>query len=114
MGTRCITTVYSNDNKPLCCLYRQFDGYPDGHGQELRELVAGKVLVDGLTGDDSNVANGMGCLAAQVVAKFKSDAGGFYLIEPDAKLGDWCTEYHYHVRFAGLGNPATVTHEPQD
>ena len=37
MGTRSLTFVYEGD-KPFVNMYRQFDGYPSGHGQEL-ELI---------------------------------------------------------------------------
>lgn len=117
MGTRSITTVYSEDNKPLVCLYRQFDGYPDGHGAELREFLAPRLLGNGIGvgATSGKFANGMGCLAAQLVAHFKGDhLGAFYLVEPDAQLGAWGTEYHYHVRFARYGEPARVTWNPAE
>ena len=38
MGTRCLTYVYEG-NSPLVCLYRQFDGYPSGHGTELANFL---------------------------------------------------------------------------
>ena len=31
MGTRSLTYVYENE-APIICMYRQFDGYPSGHG----------------------------------------------------------------------------------
>jgi len=37
MGTRSLTYVYDN-KEPLVCMYRQFDGYPSGHGKELAEF----------------------------------------------------------------------------
>ena len=44
MGTRSLTFVYE-DNKPIVNMYRQFDGYPEGHGQELADfLLSGAVI----------------------------------------------------------------------
>ena len=41
------------------------------------------------------VANGMGCLAAQMVAHFKQSVGAFYLIDPNTI--DAGQDYEYHV-----------------
>ena len=87
MGTRSTTkfieTWTENEGKQkkqtLMCMYRQFDGYPDSHGQELADFLKEGKLVNGLGGDDGRVFNGMGCLAAQVVAHFKTGPGGFYI-----------------------------------
>ena len=38
MGTRSLTFVYDENNTPVLNMYRQFDGYPSGHGAELAEL----------------------------------------------------------------------------
>lgn len=84
MGTRCITAVVDG-NRELLCMYRQMDGYPEGHGMELVEHFKGFKIVNGLSGDKSKIANGVGCLAAQVVAKFKDEAGGFYLYAPETR-----------------------------
>lgn len=95
MGTRCLTYVYEGDT-PIVCMYRQFDGYPEGHGMELAEFLNGGRIVNGLTMRNEKVFNGMGCLAAQMVAKFKSEPGGFYLHAPILGRDDW-QEYEYHV-----------------
>jgi len=100
MGTRCLTFVYEeNDMKPFVCLYRQHDGYRDGHGKELGEFLAPIEVCNGYSNEKAGTAaNGMGCLAAQLVAHFKGPhgIGGFYLQTPD--LGqDAGQEYEYHV-----------------
>ena len=96
MGTRALTVVISKDtyeNKTHTSInmnmYRQMDGYPDGHGLELATLLKNIKIVDGLIVGDSieKTANGAGCLAAQIVANFKVEAGGFYLDRRD-KLED--------------------------
>lgn len=105
MGTRSLTYVYNsfNDekgwrqNEPIICLYRQYDGYPTGHGAELAEYLDGMYVVNGLGAkNDQKVANGMGCLAAQLVAHFKNEAGQFYLHTPVLGADHW-QEYEYHV-----------------
>jgi hypothetical protein len=96
MGTRSLTFVY-DDTRRVVCMYRQFDGYPSGHGRELAEFLAGfDAVVNGLrVGETRKVANGMGCLAAQMVANFKVSSGGFYLYPTDTS--DVGEEYEYHV-----------------
>lgn len=106
MGTRSLTYIYSNykdDNdttvhQPVVCMYRQYDGYPEGHGAELASFLTSGKLVNGLgMMDDFKVMfNGMGCLAAQMVAHFKQGAGGIYLHAPNLGRDDW-QEYEYHV-----------------
>ena len=80
--------------KKIVVMYRQFDGYPSGHGQELAEFLSKGKLVNGMGMDDNIVFNGMGCLAAQVVAHFKDGAGGIYLQTNDK--GCW-EEFRYQV-----------------
>ena len=96
MGTRALTFVYDGET-PIINLYRQYDGYPTGHGAELAEFLDGFKIVNGLGSDTpSRIANGMGCLAAQLVSHFKGDeAGQFYLYSPQTvECGQ---DYEYHV-----------------
>ena len=71
MGTRSLTFVTENEAMPILCMYRQMDGYPSGHGADLAEFLAPIKMVNGLGSDAESVANGTGCLAAQIVAHFK-------------------------------------------
>ena len=97
MGTRSLTFVYDNDRQAVINMYRQFDGYPSGHGLELAEFLNSfDEVVNGIPfGDERKLANGMGCLAAQMIANFKTGVGGFYLYPVTAK--DCGQEYEYHV-----------------
>ena len=99
MGTRSLTYVYEtydNEHTPVVCMYRQYDGYMEGHGVELAEFLNLGKLVNGLSGKEQHVFNGMGCLAAQMVSHFKKEAGQFYLHAPVLNQ-DCCQEYEYHV-----------------
>ena len=95
MGTRCLTYVYEG-NSPLVCLYRQFDGYPSGHGAELANFLKGIKLGNGIADNPKmgKFANGMGCLAAQLVTHFKKSVGGFYIHLVTDSGG---VDYEYHV-----------------
>lgn len=108
MGTRCLTVIYNDNNKEIAVLYRQYDGYPAGHGAELNEFLEGMKIVDGLSGDTTKVANGMECLAAQIVAYFKTGPGGFYLCPAGTR--DTGEEYIYHIK-NGNGMPKVTIEE---
>ena len=101
MGTRSLTYIYNGTKadmgKPMVCMYRQFDGYPSGHGQELADFMNGGRLVNGLSGmGKEKQFNGMGCFAAQMIAHFKTDSGGIYLYAPELGQDCW-QEFEYHV-----------------
>lgn len=93
MGTRSLTFVY-HGKKPIINMYRQYDGYPSGHGADLVDFLAKGKLVNGI-GADTRVFNGMGCLAAQLVTNFKDGAGNIYLYPVTSK--DCGQDYEYHI-----------------
>jgi hypothetical protein len=105
MGTRSLTRVfktYKDEKKnkqvkvQLVNMYRQYDGYPSGHGDELAEFLNGGKVVNGIGVDEKQtVFNGAGCLAAQMIAHFKDGAGGFYIYPTTAK--DCGQEYEYEI-----------------
>ena len=94
MGTRILTLV-KEGAFTIVNMYRQFDGYPSGHGKELAEFLAPIKMVNGIGDTNEKIANGVGCLAAQLVAHFKDGPGGIYLQPTKAK--DCGQEYEYHV-----------------
>lgn len=96
MGTRSLTKVIE-DGETIVNMYRQFDGYPSGHGKELFDFLKNITLVNGINIDEKRtIANGAGCLAAQIVAFFKEGPGGFYLYPVTAT--DCGQEYEYLVK----------------
>ena len=83
MGTRSLTFTYDRDGEKIMCLYRQYDGYPEGHGTDLAEIL------------NNTESNGMECLSASIVAKLKTGAYNIYLYPTDV---DSCgQEYEYHI-----------------
>jgi len=98
MGTRSLTYVYDDSEKPIICMYRQFDGYPSGHGVELSEFLTQMAVGNGISGSPElfSFANGMGCLAAQMIVHFKKSPGGFYIYAIESHMDCW-QEYEYHV-----------------
>jgi len=80
----------------IVVMYRQYDGYPSGHGIQLAEFLVKGKLVNGISFAETQLLfNGMGCLTAQVVANFKEGAGNIYLHTAGTK--DCWEEYDYYV-----------------
>ena len=94
MGTRSLTFVYDGD-VPVINIYRQYDGYPSGHGHELAQFLDSKTLVNGFGEQNDFDANGMGCLAAQLIVQLKHGVGGIYIYPVSST--DCFQDYEYHV-----------------
>lgn len=99
MGTRSTIKFYDGnsdaDSKPLVCIYQQYDGYISGVGHGLANFLKGKTIINGIgqSQEMDKFANGMGCLAAQFIAQFKTKIGGLYIDTLDAS-----EDYNYEVR----------------
>jgi len=76
-------------------IYHHYDGYPEYLGVRLANFLDGYDVVNGLsTGYQGPVANGMGCLAAQLVSYIKDEPGNVYLQKPQEL--DW-ENYEYFI-----------------
>ncbi len=99
MGTRSNTLVIETGHKPeivLANIYRQFDGYPSGHGLALAEFMLPIKVVNGISDMKAKVANGAGCFAAQLVAHLKTGPGNIYLEDPNQVEFDH--DFTYKIR----------------
>ena len=81
--------------KKLVSIYNQYDGYPEGLGVTIASYLDNKTIVNGLGGDRDTVFNGLGCLAASLIAELKEEAGNVYIDNPDFPHG-WL-DYEYVV-----------------
>src|SRR4051812_3620517 len=80
MPTPCLTVILDDSGVEICVLFRPSDGYPTVHGDELKDFLQGFTIVNDLSGDAKlKIANGMDCLAAQIVTHFQKEPCGFYL-----------------------------------
>lgn len=95
MSTCSLTFVKDDTNRVVMNMYRQCDGYPSGLGTELYEFLKDIKIVNGIVPGSEKIANGAGCLAAQIVAHFKDGPGGVYLHHPSSK--DCGQDYEYHI-----------------
>jgi len=97
MGTRSETAFYDSfggAEQEVCRVYRQMDGYPSSHGLALAQLC-NVTMVNGISDRTKKIANGMGCLAAQVIAGLKDGPGSIYMAATATPLDE---EYIYEVR----------------
>jgi len=109
MGTRSNTVVYDDDVQILN-MYRQMDGYIEGHGLELLKFLEPITMVNGFSLDTKGQANGAGCLAAQLVAHFKAGVGGFY-IQPPMVQGEHENDFTYTIVAGGDYSLWVTVHE---
>lgn len=102
MGTRSHTNFIDStggSNDLVCTVYQQYDGYISYVGKNIADFLAGKEIVNGYNSLDATKANGIGCLAAQFIAKFKDGIGNLYVIKPqegNMRIGGGI-EYIYNI-----------------
>lgn len=105
MGTRSLTVVKDEDGNKIIEMYKQYDGYMEGLGQELLDFINSGTVVNGISvGETKLVFNGMSCLAAQLVSHFKEGPGGIYLHTPTTDYINkkkyyemYGAEYYYEI-----------------
>lgn len=98
MGTRSTITFYSRMGGTIFFLvniYQQYDGYLEGVGKELCEWLKPKIITNGFSKANWNIANGAGCLAAKYISEFKPATGGLYIYPEDVAHED--CDYNYSV-----------------
>lgn len=64
-------------------IYHHWDGYPERLGVKLANYLQGYDIRNGIPNDHQGpIANGIGCLAAQLVSYLKDEPGNVYLRPP--------------------------------
>jgi len=115
MGTRSITKFF-DDDVCLVTLYRQYDGYIDGHGYDLARCLTFEgqdiPVRNGIPmGNQTLMFNGMADLACQVIALLKTRdirhnepivrsqmVGNFYIAHNTSGLDEEGFGYAVHLR----------------
>ena len=107
MATRAIIRIAEREDKVSFSehpdkirtqIYYHYDGYPEGLGCKLAEFLCDFRVVNGLPLDyfeNVKVANGVGCLTAQLIASFKEEPGNVYVEYPDTDRDD--VEFTYYI-----------------
>jgi hypothetical protein len=79
MGTRSTVKFYEQ-GECIASIYQQYDGYPSCVGLKLAEFLKSKTVINGISGQTmESLANGIGCLSAQYIAKIKDRIGNVYM-----------------------------------
>ena len=107
MATRAIIRIAEREDgvsfskhpeKVRAQIYHHYDGYPEYLGCNLAEFLCDFRVVNGLPTnyfENIKIANGMGCLTAQLIAGLKEEAGNVYVDYPDTDRDD--AEFTYYI-----------------
>ena len=104
MGTRATISIAKREegvsfsekpDKVLVSIYHHFDGYPEYLGVTLANYLENKKIVNGLGEDRDTVFNGLGCMAASIIAELKEEAGNVYIEDPE-RPSSWL-DFEYYI-----------------
>lgn len=99
MGTRSTTKIYE-DGRLLLALYKQYDGYPEGWGQQIKDFFHKGVFVNGFNGAKGDLEfNGVGDFVLLLIKEFKEGTGDLYATTEKNEQ-----EYNYIIEFKHLKN----------
>jgi hypothetical protein len=95
MGTRARINII--EDKPIVSIYRHYDGSPSGLGLAVAKFAAKVTIVNGISSKAAmgEMANGIGCFAAQLIKALKDDVGNVYI--RDTSQNSHGEEYAYDV-----------------
>jgi hypothetical protein len=107
MGTRhtyrIIETYKSNNpelgqvEEPICLIYGQYDGYPEGTPSRVAKFIASGKMVNGYGADSPElVFNGTGCMTAQLIKELKDGTGNIYVQALSSRLNSG-EDYSYDI-----------------
>ena len=94
MGTRSTTKIYQ-DGQFLVGIFKRYDGYVEGWGNELKKFIKSGVFGNGIPGNydkTKHFFNGAGCFAAQLIKEYKERPGELYVTTEDD-----LQEYNYKI-----------------
>ena len=73
--------------KIMVSIYNHYDGYPEGLGVTLASYLDDKKITNGLGKNRYSCFNGLGCMAASIIAELKDEAGQIYIEDPTRPHG---------------------------
>ena len=82
-------------DKKLVSIYHHWDGYPEYLGVTLASYLEDKKITNGLSRGDSYYFNGLGCMAASIIAELKDEPGNVYIEDPNRPHA-WI-DYEYYI-----------------
>ena len=101
MGTRSITHIHENlsdEEEIVCSFYRHWDGDPNGHGQDLKNWLTGKKLINGIGAnfEEGRDFNRAGTIAVPLMQHIQNISGCEVIPTGDSGHGE---EYTYDIYF---------------
>ena len=99
MGTRTLAHI-KDGKKTIATVYRQYDGYPTGMGDDIKEILNNGMvkILNGYSLEHQvpKQFNGMGCLAAYLIGELKEKKiGNVYIFPANSK--DVGEEFTYTI-----------------
>ena len=105
MATRAMISVAKREegvsfseipDKTIVEIYHHWDGYPEGLGVKLASYLDDMKITNGISSKDNEnyLFNGLGCMAASIVAQLKDGPGNVYIESRDSHT--WI-DYEYFV-----------------
>ena len=82
-------------DKTIVDIYHHYDGYPEHLGVKLASYLDGHHVVNGAGRDGDRIFNGIGCMAASIIAELKDCSGNVYIEDPE-RPHTWI-DYDYYV-----------------
>ena len=82
-------------NETIVDIYHHYDGYPEGLGVKLASYLDDYHIVNGAGREGDTLFNGIGCMAASIIAHLKDEPGNVYIEDKD-RPHTWL-DYNYYV-----------------
>jgi hypothetical protein len=107
MPTSCLTIVKDERDTEICVILRTSNGQPTAHGFDLKRFLSCFTITSGVAAESllerkRKFARGMNCLAAQIIAHFKSGIGSFYLHPAGTRYIEECYRYTVYLDEEGI------------
>jgi len=99
MGTRSTTKIYrkfKGYEELVLSLYKQYDGFVENWGKDIKDFFKEGKVCSGIPFDDSDTLyfNGVGDFALLLVKEFKTESGDLYATDSED-----IQEYNYKIVF---------------
>jgi hypothetical protein len=95
MSIPATVAIFDEQDRILVNLYWQSNGHFESLGKKLANFLEDTAIINKIKGNNpTKAANGMGCLAAQVIKHFKEEIGNIYIALPK-----YHEAYNYEIRY---------------
>jgi hypothetical protein len=99
MSTNGLIFILDENEQALCCIYSHRDSNLEPLGIKLERFLDITRITVGLGLDNTGLTNGMGDLAAQLVAFLKTEPGSYYLYPVESTLKGKLSKISEYIYF---------------